>query len=210
LEILRKDMNNWNNKVFFLRSPFERGISHIKIESVTTIHQISILFWIDGADEEWSILSKWQEKRKGETVGLHPHPHPPPPQRWRQIYIRLYGRQSRLRAGIRRALHEFRTYTSYFVCNICLERKNCGRFYEKNALWFCKINIQYHFYTQYELVINISYVCFLVVFILNCDITLILLTWRIWWAPNNASRWQMGLNSAFKGLNNRRELVRIH
>jgi len=24
--------------------------------------------------------------------------------------------------------------------------------------------------------------------------------WRIWWAPNNASRWQMGFNSAFKGL----------
>ena len=31
-------------------------------------------------------------------------------------------------------------------------------------------------------------------------LTLILLTWRIWWAPNNASRWQMGFNSAFKGL----------
>jgi len=29
---------------------------------------------------------------------------------------------------------------------------------------------------------------------------LILLTWRIWWAPNNASRWQMGFNSAFEGL----------
>ena len=29
---------------------------------------------------------------------------------------------------------------------------------------------------------------------------LILLTWRIWRAPNNASRWQMGFNSAFKGL----------
>ena len=27
--------------------------------------------------------------------------------------------------------------------------------------------------------------------------TLILLTWRIWWAPNNASSWQMGFNSAF-------------
>jgi len=27
-----------------------------------------------------------------------------------------------------------------------------------------------------------------------------LLTWRIWWAPNNASRWQMGFNSAFQGL----------
>jgi len=31
-------------------------------------------------------------------------------------------------------------------------------------------------------------------------LTLILLTWRIWWAPNNASRWQMGFNSAFKEL----------
>jgi hypothetical protein len=31
-------------------------------------------------------------------------------------------------------------------------------------------------------------------------LTLILLTWRIWWASNNASRWQMGFNWAFKGL----------
>jgi hypothetical protein len=31
-------------------------------------------------------------------------------------------------------------------------------------------------------------------------LTPILLTWRIWRAPNNASRWQMGFNSAFKGL----------
>ena len=30
-------------------------------------------------------------------------------------------------------------------------------------------------------------------------LTLILLTWRIWWAPNNASKWQVGFNSAFKG-----------
>jgi len=34
----------------------------------------------------------------------------------------------------------------------------------------------------------------------TCPLTLILLRWRIWWAPNNASRWQMGFNSAFKGL----------
>jgi len=34
----------------------------------------------------------------------------------------------------------------------------------------------------------------------HCMLTLILLTWRIWWAPNNASRWQMEFNSAFKGL----------
>jgi len=31
-------------------------------------------------------------------------------------------------------------------------------------------------------------------------LTLTLLTWRICWAANNASRWQMGFNSAFKGL----------
>jgi hypothetical protein len=31
-------------------------------------------------------------------------------------------------------------------------------------------------------------------------LTLILLTWRIRWAPNNASRWQMVFNSVFKGL----------
>jgi hypothetical protein len=36
----------------------------------------------------------------------------------------------------------------------------------------------------------------------SCDrvLTLILLTWRIWWAPNNASKWQMGFNSTFKVL----------
>ena len=32
------------------------------------------------------------------------------------------------------------------------------------------------------------------------SLTLILLTWSIGWAPNNAKKWQMGLNSAFKGL----------
>jgi len=31
-------------------------------------------------------------------------------------------------------------------------------------------------------------------------LNLVLLTWRILWAPNNASRWQMRFNSAFKGL----------
>ena len=32
------------------------------------------------------------------------------------------------------------------------------------------------------------------------DLTLILLTWTIWRAPANASKWRMGFNSAFKGL----------
>jgi len=33
-------------------------------------------------------------------------------------------------------------------------------------------------------------------------LTLILLTWRIGWAPNYDSKWQMGFNSAFEGLIN--------
>ena len=33
-------------------------------------------------------------------------------------------------------------------------------------------------------------------------LTLILLTWRTGLAPNNASRWVMGYNTAFKGLSN--------
>jgi len=32
-------------------------------------------------------------------------------------------------------------------------------------------------------------------------LTVILLTWRIWRAPNNASKWQMGFNSAFLRVN---------
>jgi len=31
-------------------------------------------------------------------------------------------------------------------------------------------------------------------------LTLNPLTWKIWWAHNNASRWQTGFNSAFKWL----------
>jgi len=34
----------------------------------------------------------------------------------------------------------------------------------------------------------------------ECSLTIILLTWRIWWAPNNANIWQRGFNSAFKEL----------
>ena len=33
-------------------------------------------------------------------------------------------------------------------------------------------------------------------------LTLILLTWTIWRAPTNTSKWRMAYNSAFKGLNN--------
>jgi hypothetical protein len=36
--------------------------------------------------------------------------------------------------------------------------------------------------------------------ITTVTLTLILLTWNIGRAPNNVSKWQMGFNSAFKGL----------
>ena len=46
------------------------------------------------------------------------------------------------------------------------------------------------------------------------DLTLILLKWRKWWTPNNASKWQMGFNSAFKGLmtsiNHEHEYIIVH
>ena len=32
------------------------------------------------------------------------------------------------------------------------------------------------------------------------SLTLILPTWRIWWAPKNVNKWQMGFSLAFKGL----------
>jgi len=34
----------------------------------------------------------------------------------------------------------------------------------------------------------------------HVPLTLNPLTWKIWWARNNASRWQIWFNSAFKGL----------
>jgi hypothetical protein len=33
--------------------------------------------------------------------------------------------------------------------------------------------------------------------------------WRIWRAPNNASKWQMGFNLAFKELKTRKSTIRI-
>jgi hypothetical protein len=40
-------------------------------------------------------------------------------------------------------------------------------------------------------------------------LTLILLTWSIGWAPNNASIWQMGFNLAFEGLNEFRPVLTL-
>ena len=44
----------------------------------------------------------------------------------------------------------------------------------------------------------VGYCC--TIFEVNLVLTLILLTWTVWRAPTNASKWRMGFNSAFKGL----------
>jgi hypothetical protein len=41
------------------------------------------------------------------------------------------------------------------------------------------------------------------------QLTLILLTWRIWWAHYSASKWQMGFISAFKGLTVKQEDIGV-
>ena len=47
--------------------------------------------------------------------------------------------------------------------------------------------------------VDVSRLSCLLIISLVC-LALTLLMWRIWWAPNNSNLWQMGFNSAFKGL----------
>ena len=72
---------------------------------------------------------------------------------------------------------------------------NCCLFISQQHVWFSSHCVPW-FYS------NIAGVKFLISYTLRlwCILTLILLTWRIWWSSNNTSRWQMGFNSVFKGL----------
>ena len=58
------------------------------------------------------------------------------------------------------------------------------------------------FCNAFKLIFNYSSQHLLHVFlqITIITLTLILLTWTIWRAPTNASKWRMGFNSTFKGL----------
>ena len=62
-------------------------------------------------------------------------------------------------------------------------------------------NTEQYLKTKHKLT---TYCCscleFMLLSIFPHSLTLILLMWRIWWASNNSSRWQIGFNSAFKGL----------
>ena len=64
----------------------------------------------------------------------------------------------------------------------------------------------YHTHTQtkqYHLWHAVYCVKFHILFDLSMNLTLNLLTTTIVAPPSNASKWQMGFNSAFKGLNSR-------
>ena len=82
------------------------------------------------------------------------------------------------------------------------------------SLLVCFLNSSIQSFIHFSLPIYLSYSFLLSLFLSSfslffllpflpssfISLILILITWRIWWAPNNASRWQMGFKSAFKGL----------
>jgi len=73
------------------------------------------------------------------------------------------------------ASSERRRLSSSWTSLICFVRRSCIQ----EDIWGCIFRIT-----------KVTQFC----------LTLILLTWRLRWATNNASKWQMGFNSAFKGL----------
>jgi hypothetical protein len=64
---------------------------------------------------------------------------------------------------------------------------------KRNWLWYVRV-IQNRQFKNLQQESNMASEVF--------SLTLILLTWRKWWTPNNATKWQMEFNSAFKGLSN--------
>jgi hypothetical protein len=117
--------------------------------------------------------------------------------------------------------------TSYFLCDTHLDPCNL-RMYEFVWMYVCIYVCMYvlcmYYVCMYAcmyvcimfvciMFVRIMYVCIMYVCIMYVSVmyvrmytcmfktlSLTLLTWRIWWAPNNASRWQMEFILAFKAL----------
>ena len=84
-------------------------------------------------------------------------------------------------------------YVGVLLCRICWCPKIHCCFIGSKC--HCKSNVIFSWSMIFKLCTS-ACVC---VCILS-KLTLILLTWTIWRAPTNASKWRMGFNSAFKGL----------
>jgi hypothetical protein len=74
-----------------------------------------------------------------------------------------------------------------------------------NSFWFSRIHLHFALGQRF---ISIFYAQIFWDVVRLDLLTLILLTWRIWWSPNNASKWQMEFNSAFKGLTSKPHIRR--
>jgi hypothetical protein len=70
------------------------------------------------------------------------------------------------------------------------------------------VYIGHHFTKLSRLSDQTAWICASLVYII--PLTLILLMWRIWRAPNNASKWQMAFNLAFKGLKSSRYVMFVN
>ena len=89
-------------------------------------------------------------------------------------------------------------YTDWAIRPVTVKDMVGNKYFKILYIEILYISLQIH--NVYEMKIpvyaqdNATFECAIV------SLTLILLMWRIWWAPNNTSKWQMGFNSAFKGL----------
>jgi hypothetical protein len=90
-------------------------------------------------------------------------------------------------------LERFCAYWCVPLCCVCLgccaaEFGSSGGTYELPCIWLNASSNEKCFWQEFYRKSKL------------CSLTLNLLTWRIWWAPNNASRWDLTRHLTFKSL----------
>ena len=132
---------------------------------------------------------EWSAARPGRTL---------PPGKTRCLFYRTTDRMDAQIPGAkslerlnfvtcRPRLVTFLCKTCFVSPSRCRDFRCASQIFEKFCLPLFKINDKNAFVSERS---------WSVYFIL----TLNPLKWKTWWAPNNASKWQMGFNSTFKGL----------
>ena len=106
---------------------------------------------------------------------------------------------------IYQCLEENRHLLPQFLSDSTLSR-NSRQFYSSNTIVYTKVRTAFFFLEGGILFMEEKHLCRWERETINSgllyedSLTLILLTWKIWWAPKNTSKWQMRFNSGFKGL----------